>query len=152
MHGSTVESPELGLENVRHGETECGWNASRERVGLVVVLVKDGHLVTAHVKSTDHHRRPMAFFEHVGIDPELLLLVGEFVLVQEDELRAEQSDPSPRGRPCCQARQNFDVGIKVDPQTVQGLGGQLVEEGQFFRKRSKHVLGGGDSLMVASPG
>jgi hypothetical protein len=130
---STQQSAQLGLEEVPAGQADADGAVAQSGVLLVIQLhVIDG-LIGTDVTGTDDHLAGSQTLHHLLVGLELVVLGGEVLAVQVDELGAEQAYAAGivllHSTHIAHAA---DVGKDIDGLAVQrgvGLALQLLQQG-----------------------
>ena len=119
--GGAQDGAQLNLEQPRHFERDANRAPSEERI----LLARHPHvgriLVGADVEGANRHRALAERLQHPVVERDLLVLVGEILVGEERELRAQQPDALgavlQRERDIVVER---DVGIQPHAMAVAG--------------------------------
>ena len=115
------QRPQLGAEELRVPQREADGAQPQRRIGLVRA-VPDGQLVAAQVQGADGDRPVLHLLEDGAVGAEVLLLGGQLLAVQVEELGAVEAHAL--GAVSQHARHllgKLDVGADADAAAVQRL-------------------------------
>ena len=125
VHGGAQECPDLGAEELRMPEREADGAKPERRVGLVGAL-SDGKHVAAEIQRTDGDGAVLHPLQDPAVGAVMLLLAGELLAVQVEELRSIQADPlAAVGEDARDLLWKLDVRLQADTAPVERLRGPI---------------------------